>query len=608
MIFDWLGTDKKRREEEERRARAEELQKAREHEEWDAERRQWASKIERTIINVKSVTQDSPDSPNSYGMFDVGWAEGRIRDDLVFDAREYIAKKPNQNVLVCGASGEGKSVLTRHLLRQVESPKVVLSFKPNDEYLKLGYPIADVVRAIPNPFQDLNSFIAAFAITFPLDVIGVVASQVPALLFNLASECDNWKDFLGRLEKRVRHPKDRVQLTALHFIDEHVRLLIYESRIDADSLLSTVVRGETNVVFDFEGLNESAKVFYSELLLNQLWTRLQSGSGKGEHVIVCVDEAYRLTRGTFQRYHSVLYEMARDIRHAGALWTSTQDYTDMEDDVRNQFETQFVFKTTAKADLDALRAIDPMMSWTASVLPSHTFFDAKAVDHQRVDVLHYFAKVPVFEPDQTNWVQEPDEPPRYVTDEDQSVDLLAATRMIRSTLTNSVIYANQFARVLTERYRLGENEAKLLINDALRPLVEGGEVRRMEFEREDGQSVILYYKLPEDTAGASILHGFLATHLQEYLEQKGIKILQTASIGDRLPDVETADMLYEIETGLKKGKISDLEDRIAKAQKRVYVLVPNSAIRERYAKLSSERVVVGTMRELALSIQQSVRG
>jgi Cdc6-like AAA superfamily ATPase len=601
MIFDWLGADRKRREEEERRARAVEL----EHEEWDARRRQWASKIERAILNVETV---APDASDSFRIIDRDWAEGRISEDLLIDARDYIAEKPNQNVLVCGASGEGKSVLMRHLLRRVESPRVILSFKPNDEYLKLGYPIADVIRAIPNPFQDLNSFITAFTITFPLDVIGVVASQVPALLFNLASECEDWKDFLGRLEKRVRHPKDRVQLTALHFIDEHVRLLVYESRIDADSLLSSVVRGETNVVFDFEGLNESAKVFYSELLLNQLWTRLQSGGGKGEHVIVCVDEAYRLTRGTFQRYHSVLYEMARDIRLAGALWTSTQDYTDMEDDIRNQFETQFVFKTTAKADLDALRAIDPMMSWTASVLPSHTFFDAKAVDHQRVDVLHYFARVPVFEPDKTRWVQEPDEAARYITDADQSVDLLVATRMIRSTLTNGVIYANQFARVLMERYRVGENEAKLLINDALRPLVEGGEVRRMEFEREDGQSVILYYKLPEDTAGASILHGFLATHLKGYLEQKGIKILRTANIGDRLSDVETDDMLYEIETGLKKGKIGDLQDRIAKAQKRVFVLVPNSAIKERYAKLASERVVVGTMRDLALSIQPSVRG
>jgi hypothetical protein len=478
MDFIWPNAGKRKRREEEERRRAEariESERAREHEEWDHKRREWPSKIERAILTAAIVGPDSSEHPSTpYKMRGYDWEEGRVSEDLIVHARKYIAEKPNQNVLVCGASGEGKSVLMRHLLRRAKSPKVILSFKPNDEYLKLGYPIADVARAIPNPFQDVNSFITAFAITFPLDVIGVVASQVPALLFNLASECEDWDDFLDRLEKRVKHPRDRVQLTALHFIDEHVKLLVYGSRIDADSLLSTVVKGEGSVVFDFSKLNESAKVFYSELLLSQLWTRLESGGGDGKRLIVCVDEAYRLTRGTFQRYHSVLYEMARDIRHAGALWTSTQDYTDMQDDIRNQFETQFVFKTTAKADLDALRAIDPMMSWAASALPSHHFFDAKAVDHRHVYLLYYFAKVAVYEPDATRWIPEPEEPSRYVTEEDQTVDLTTVTRMVRSTLTSSVIYTNQFARVLMER-GLEENAAKLLINDALRPLVEGGE-------------------------------------------------------------------------------------------------------------------------------------
>jgi len=183
MILDWFDVDGERC-----RVRVRELTNPREQEEWDIRRREGASKIKRAIIIVKSVV---PDPSESYSTFDWDWIDGNIRDDFLIDARDYITEKPNQNVLVCGASGEGKSVLMRHLLRRMESPKVILSFKPNDEYLKLGYPIADVVRAIPNPFLDLGSFITAFTITFPLDVIGVVASQVPALLFNLASECEN---------------------------------------------------------------------------------------------------------------------------------------------------------------------------------------------------------------------------------------------------------------------------------------------------------------------------------------------------------------------------------------------------------------------------------
>ncbi len=529
----------------------------------------------------------------------------RHHDDLIINAREYITNKSNQNVLVCGASGQGKSVLMRHLLRCFDSPKVILSFKPNDEYLKAGYPIADVTRVIPNPFQDVNAFITAFAITFPLDIIGVTASQVPALLFNMANECESWKDFLDRLEKRISGTRDKVQLTALRFIDEHVRLLVYESRTDTDSLLSTVFQGKGSVVFDFAGLNENAKVFYSELLLSQLWSRLETADGEKRWMIVCVDEAYRLTRGTFQRYHSVLYEMARDIRHIGALWTSTQDYTDMQDDIRNQFETQFVFKTTAKADLDALRAIDPMMSWTASVLSAHNFFDAKSVDHRYVDILLYHAMIAVFEPHETKFVQEPDEPTRYVTNEDQTVDLPIVTRMIRKRIEKEVIYASQFARLLVERYSLDENKAKLMINDALRPLVEGGEVRRMEFEREDGQSLILYYKLPEDTAGASVLHAFLAAHLRKFLEKHGFRVIKIAAIGDNAADIETEDASYEIETGLKKGKVDDLRERVSKTEKPTFIIVPNSTIAERYASLNASKVRVVTMANLTQALEAS---
>jgi hypothetical protein len=60
----------------------------------------------------------------------------------------------------------------------------------------------------------------------------------------------------GNSEERVGGTKDEVQLTALRFINEHLGFLIYESRADADSLLSTVFQGKGNVVFYF-GLNET---------------------------------------------------------------------------------------------------------------------------------------------------------------------------------------------------------------------------------------------------------------------------------------------------------------------------------------------------------------
>ncbi|MEM3265439.1 MAG: hypothetical protein QXH07_05745 [Thermoplasmata archaeon] len=89
-----------------------------------------------------------------------------------------------------------------------------------------------------------------------------------------------------------------------------------------------------------------------------------------------MDEAHRLTTGQFGRYHTILVEMSREIRDKGMLWITTQNYTDIPDSIRNQFASQFMFKSTAQNDMAALKAIEPLLAWTVSSLPNHYFVDA----------------------------------------------------------------------------------------------------------------------------------------------------------------------------------------------------------------------------------------
>jgi hypothetical protein len=612
VVFNWLDGRKKKREEEERyrlQQYAEREQKRKDEE--TRKRLEQAAKLGRTIM-ISFIVSQNPHSnePIPYRVkpvdSDSSWNRS---DEYRLAPDKYIRGKTNQNVLISGASGEGKSVLACYLLGCFDSSKLIISFKANDEYLKTGYPVADVARVIPNPFEDLNAFITAFAITFPLDVIGVTASQVPALIYNIANDCEGWKDFMERLEKRINGTRDKVQLTALRFIDEHVRMLVCDSPKDSDSLLASITKGGKSIVFDFSKLNDNAKIFYAELLLRQCWARLQARGEDSKWTILCVDEVHRLLRGSFQRYHSIVHEISREIRNLGALWTLEQNYTDAQDDVRNQFATQLVFKTTSQADLNALGAIDPILKWTASSMPAHHFFDAKEFDHSDLILRRFFAKVAKIDGGELSWVSEAPKPVIYITDEDRVVDKLIVTRLVRRYLENNILYLSQFARLLMDRYKLGEGEAKLLITDSLRPLVEGGEVRRMEFEREDVQTLVLYYKLPEDTAGASILHEFLTSHLRRYLEERGIRIVKIAGIGDEAADIETESSFYEIETGLKKGNVRGLKERAGKAMKPMSVVVPNSAIAERYASLNSGTVQVVTMASLReLSLKTSSGG
>jgi hypothetical protein len=574
----------------------------------DLERRhEWALRIQERILITGRLQRNHDPSPSAQPYLLLRRDEFDL-DARVLDLRSYLLEKPNLNVLFGGEPGQGKSELARHALLSLDWPKAILSFKPRDIHLRIGYRIVDMSRVVPNPFLDTEAFIAAFAVAFPVDVIGVVAGQVPALLYSLAKDCEGWTAFLERLRKGIRHTSDRVRLAALQFIQEHVTQLAREAARDTESLLNSVVCGKESLVFDFSSLGESGKTFYSELLLRQLWSRLRTGDEKNERAVIFVEEAHRLTQGTLQRYRSILYEIAPEIRELGALWLSSQNYCDIEDGIRNMLATQFLFKTTSKADLDALRTIDPMLAWTAASLGRHCFFDAKEVDHDLVELFRYNPHVAVFDGEKVGWFKGPGRPPVFVESEDETVDVRIATRIIREQLKDRVLYPSEFAQILTEKYRIDKDAAKLLVKDALWPLVEAGEVRRMEYERADSQTVVLHYSLPAEARGESILHEYLVRDLRAFLEGRGDVVVSVSKIGENAHDLETKDVAFEVETGLKKMTIADLKARIAAARKPVTVVVFNSAVKERYAKLVSERVVVGTMRDLALSIRPVVGG
>jgi hypothetical protein len=302
---------------------------------------------------------------------------------LAVDLQGYIHGKTNRNVLINGTSGSGKSKLSRHLLGGSGYQKVIFSFKPNDEYLKIGYPTADMSAMLPNPFTKTEAFISAFLVAFPLTTAGIQASLVPSTLEKLAKQSRNWRDFEEKVSKAYSGTKDNNARSALAFIQSNLPRLVY----DTGEFSIT----KEDIVLDFSSLNENARNFYAELVLRQIYGDMEAG--KRKDVLICVDEAHRLTDNRFGNYHTILVEMSREIRDKGMLWAATQNYTDIPDHIRSQFATQFVFKVTGKEDLVALRAIDPLLSWAVSSLPKHYFMDAQFPNiHTLIPAFYYNAK------------------------------------------------------------------------------------------------------------------------------------------------------------------------------------------------------------------------
>ncbi|MDG6921101.1 MAG: hypothetical protein JRN59_06200 [Nitrososphaerota archaeon] len=506
---------------------------------------------------------------------------------------EQIESKENTNVFAAGASGAGKSSLVRLLLRKFEGKRriVVFSFKAGDTHLRIGYPVADVAELAPNPFTDAEAMVSAFAIAYPVSAIGVTASQIPSLVRELACDCASWKDFDRNLERRIDETKDRVQLSALFFVREQtMSLKPPEADPKKADLINQALENGLDLVLDFSGLADSAKAFYAELLLRAIWNSLKKRTTEEteEKTIVYVDEAHRLTRGTFEKYHSILREMAREIRERGALWTSTQNFTDIEDDVRNQFASQYVFYTSSQADLEALRTIDPMLAWTASQLPKHRFVDAKSkFVHEEVDVYTFGLD------------GEADASPPPLAQALEGLpsarkDAMAMdyNREVRDALSSEgVVWVSDLSGRLGQRYDVDKGEAKLDVRRELEKLVRAGEVEKTWFILPNGNRAILHY-LGGDPTNESGLHRWMVARAAKQQEQAGLKVLHVAKSGEDAPDVETEAEYIECETG-KKRRTDDLEARMTRLTGKPFlVLVPNEDVRTGYLKLRNHRARV----------------
>jgi len=617
-----LWKSRKRREEEEqaRRIRQQEWEERRKKEE--AEEKHWKEieakyGVDRDEIEYQSsdgmlywdprhrgMQKPTPGHVGAIGLVEMNvrkgageqpYREGQVRFKWINEV-QYFDRKENGNVFACGASGAGKSSLVRLLLRKmVAQQKVIFSFKANDTHLKIGYPVAGVSELSPNPFRDEDAFVSAFAIAFPVTTVGITASQIPSLVQELIHGCNSWRDFNRNVEHRIRETKDRVQLSALLFIQEQAKSI--EQRETSGSktdLIDEAIRSGLDVVLDFSRLSDSAKIFYAELLLRGIWNGMLSQTGTSKRTIVYVDEAHRLTRGRFEKYHSILNEMAREIRSKGALWTSTQNYSDIEDGIRNQFATQFVFNTSSKVDLEALRTIDSMLSWTVSGLQKHHFVDAKE------RFVHEEITVYTFAPDNENDVQ-----PRQLSQLLGSVSSSQPTngaldygKAVMEALSNGVVWVSGLASQVSERNHVDKDSAKLKVRDVLLKLLNADEVQVQKYDdAETGETISLYFAKSENESIGN-LHRYMLGKLLRKLGENGDATLCVAEPGQSLPDAETESAYYEIETGLKT-RTSDLEERISKlsAIKPFIVLVPNSDIAksERYARLTSSRVVVATL-------------
>ncbi len=475
------------------------------------------------------------------------------------DLRDYIEHKGNRNVSITGVSGQGKSYLTIHLLRKFEDKqRIIFSFKPNDHETRLGIPVIDAKRCLPNPFKDINAFSEAYMTAFFSNNTssGIQLMQTPSFLQEIASQSNSWNSFMKILaEKRKTSSKNQIE--TLNAIEQNAKSLIIEG-------LGNIELRNESTVFDFSTIpTKQAQNFYAELMLRQIYKEMEDQ--KRKDVLILIDEAHRLTKS----YHTIIDVMSREIRDKGMLWIVTQNLIDILPEMRANFGTKFTFKL-GDANLQML-SYNPLIRYSVSVLQPKQFTDIEFPEGSR------FMPVITYMPDGKEYR----ETQRIVAEESQEQEMeeelegrgkeIDYKEEVLEILSEKMSYATEMGKEIAKKYNIDKDQAKLKIKGVLESLFNNNEIGRVRYIK-DGKPIVMYYSR---NPNLSNLHTGMQAQAVEILSNLGIAINGISTTGERGAfDIETDYFMIEIENGLKHS-IDDLKERIEKTNLKVIVIVPN---------------------------------
>jgi hypothetical protein len=509
-------------------------------------------------------------------------------DHCYVNFEEYITRKGNPSVMVCGRSGMGKSELMNVLLLSAKEPKIVFSFKPNDAYLRLPCQVIDVSKHIPDPFQDADAFSIAYTLAFPANVRGITFSQVRAIVKSVARESKDWSEFKDNLKRTEKKATD-IQKEALALIRAQIGgLVVGEGSFGIDLA--------KDMVLDFSYLDESAKTFYAEIALRQIWSSLTGRLGTQEkrRTLIVIDEVHRLTQLYEMEARTIVDTLMRQVRQFGALYTATQNYSDIPDALRNQFATQLTFNTSSERDLEAIRKIDSAYVWIVKELRPHQFIDLTfRVGNGGI--------IPIFRADRIELPERQvqyDEPANVAPVQRKSADSTDYESELLNILKKEPLHQTGIDRALgIER----EDSRRLVVKKELKKLLDGDEIGRVRYLDGSGKEKVLYYLKDPNL---SPIHDYMQKEAVSILAENDAKVDRVNATGNgSVPDIETPEFAVEIETGLKHSG-ADLQERLSKSTKKVVILAPNYEEAGRYSRYASERVKVATMPELKLLAQE----
>ena len=262
----------------------------------------------------------------------------------------------NQNVLIVGASGSGKSYLSA-ILKTERKPKITMIFKEDRTYESSKVLRVSDLRIPPD--LDKSAFISAFTEALDINQIGIMASAIPSIL---AKNYGTAKQMKRRLKLNTEKQKG-LEAELQRFVLSQMELFYPDNKKKKLENLTDRIRA---TVLSLDELSQQEQIYFADYILRILQKTI---SGEG----ILIDEIHRLKNLN----QTIISEIVREIRHKGYVIAVTQSLSDLPEALINNFGTIFHFNSIHFTDLGNLARLDSEIPATISQLQPRQFVEIR---------------------------------------------------------------------------------------------------------------------------------------------------------------------------------------------------------------------------------------
>ena len=520
-----------------------------------------------------------------------GYRIERKNEVYEIDWEEYLKRKgANQNVVIAGGSGYGKTTLVYWLIRGMKGyKKVIFAYKNSDEYDRLGYPVLRISSHSPNVFGDKEAFTQAWMVALGVgkQSSGITASQIESTVRRIVSSCNSWEEFSSEVDKLQKKTKSLIEKGALADIAGKMHSVFNESMWTYNL--------PKEICLDFSGLNEEAFTFFSEYLLRSLYREISEG--RRERTQIIIDEGHKFLGSQ----KTIIRELAAMIRSRGSFILSTQQLHSLKG-IRGNASMQFSFRLTESEDLMESRALSNEYQWILQRLYPKEFVDLGQLASENGIYIFSLKNPSLKFYDPVDWnpqeySQEGMREPEERLSKGESMSNLQFDDMVYSMIASSARTKYEVTKEISVRTGQSLEVLKVKVMNSFDRIARQG---RISSFRLDGVKVRYdkIYSSPKDEVlvffryGSYDGHDYVVAMVKKILEEKGMAPKVLDHRGERSPDIVVREqkLAIEVEMGTKFGhKIDETKQRIEGEKSegyRVLIAVPTDDLKEKYDEIS----------------------